>query len=120
MANIDVRKTDKPQQTTTAFDWQLAPSFELEETKDAYVFKGEVPGVKREDIEVQCKENRVSISGKRRTEKEEKREGFYSYESSSGSFTRSFTMAGAIDSSAVKIDLEGGALTIRVPKKAKA
>src|SRR5689334_20210663 len=52
----------------------FAPSFEVKETKDAYLFKADVPGVKDADLEVTVTGNRLTISGKREAEKREQTE----------------------------------------------
>lgn len=145
MANINVRKNDKraPQMATQEWDparwmktflsWdpfhEMAPSavampsalefdaaFEIKETKDAYVFKADVPGVRREDIDLQLTGNRLTISGKREAERKEEKETYYAYERSYGSFTRAYTLPEGIDASKILADLRDGVLTITVPK----
>lgn len=95
-----------------AFD----PSFEVKETKDGYLFKADVPGVKLSDIDVSVTDNRIQITGKREAEKEDKGDNFYTYERSYGSFTRAFTMPDGIDSAKIHADLRDGVLTVLVPK----
>jgi HSP20 family protein len=97
-----------------------APSFEVRETKDAYVFKADVPGVKKEDIDVSLSGNRLQVSGKRDAERETKDDTFYTYERSYGSFTRAFTLPADIDPDHVRSELKDGVLTLAVPKKAEA
>lgn len=93
------------------------PAFEVKETKDAYVIKADMPGMKESDLEVTLTGNRLTIGGKRDAEKEEKGDTFYVYERSYGSFTRSFTMPTGIDGSAIAANLEKGVLTVTVGKK---
>ena len=50
---------------------RIRSSFEVKETKDAYVFKADVPGVKESDIEVTVTGNRLTVAGKREAEKQE-------------------------------------------------
>lgn len=147
MANIDIRKNDQvaapaPREWDPArimrslLGWDpfremapfaleqpiagFAPAFEVKETKSGYLFKADVPGVKREDIDVSCTGNRLSISGKRETEKQEKTETYYTYERSYGNFTRSFTLPEGVDMNNIHADLRDGVLTIDVPKRAEA
>ena len=96
------------------------PAFEVKETKEAYVFKADVPGLKEEDVEVSLTGNRLTISGKREAEKEEKTDTFYTYERSYGTFTRSFTLPDQADVEHVKAELKSGELTLVVPKAAAA
>lgn len=93
------------------------PAFEVKETKDAYVIKADLPGMKEGDLEVTLTGNRLTIGGKRDAEKEEKGDTFYVYERSYGTFTRSFTMPPGIDASAIAANLEKGVLTVSVGKK---
>jgi HSP20 family protein len=52
----------------------FVPSFEVKETKDAYVFKADLPGVKEEDLDITVTGNRLSVSGKREAEQREESE----------------------------------------------
>jgi HSP20 family protein len=96
---------------------EWSPSFDVTETKDAYVFKADVPGVKQEDLEIATTGNRVQISGKRDTEQETKTDTVYTYERQSGSFTRSFTLPEGVDIDLAKSELKEGVLTLTIPKK---
>lgn len=93
------------------------PAFEVKETKDAYIFKADMPGVKDSDVDVSMTGNRLTISGKRESEKEEKADAYYVYERSYGNFTRSFTMPAGVDAAHVAANLEKGVLTVTVAKK---
>lgn len=95
----------------------FAPAFEVKETKDAFVFKADVPGVKEKDLEVTLTGNRLSISGKREGEKEEKAETYYTYERSYGSFTRAFTLPEGVDTEHLAAEIKEGVLTLVVPKR---
>lgn len=105
----------------TAFEpaeWH--PSFDVTETKDAFMFKADVPGVKKEDLEITTTGNRIQISGKRESEEEKKTDTVYTYERQYGSFTRSFTLPNGADVEHAKSDLKDGVLTLVVPKLAEA
>jgi len=93
-----------------------SPAFEVKETKESFVFKADVPGTKEQDIEVNVAGNRLTISGKREAEKEDKGDTFYTYERSYGSFTRTFTLPDQTDGEHVKAELKNGELTVVVPK----
>ena len=95
----------------------FAPAFEVKETKDGYLFKADVPGVKQEDIEVHLTGNRLTITGKREAEKKEQNETHYVYERTYGSFTRAFTLPDGIQEAGIVADMRDGVLTVNVPKK---
>jgi HSP20 family protein len=92
----------------------------VKETKDAYVFKADVPGVKEADIDITVTGNRLTVSGKRDAEKQEQTDRYYSYERSYGDFTRAFTLPEGADMNAVHADLKEGVLTLSVAKSPTA
>ena len=101
----------------TAMPSSFAPTFEIKETKDGYLFKADVPGVKEGDLEVTTSGNRLTVSGKREAEKQEQTDTFYTYERTYGDFTRSFTLPDDAECSASNADLKDGVLTIAIKKK---
>lgn len=95
----------------------FAPSFEVVENADAFLFKADVPGIKKEDLEISVTGNRLQISGKREAEQETKNDTIYAYERQYGSFCRSFTLPEGVDLEHAKSELKDGVLTLAVPKK---
>jgi HSP20 family protein len=100
-------------QTPSSF----VPTFEVKETKESYVFKADVPGVKESDLEIMLTGNRLMISGRREQQKEEQNDRYFAYERSFGEFTRSFTLPEGIDEAGVNADLKDGVLTVSIRKK---
>jgi HSP20 family protein len=98
----------------------FSPSFDIKETKDAYVFKADLPGIKESDLEVTVTGNRLVVSGKREAEKEEKTDTYYSCERSYGEFTRSFTLPDGVDMNSLQATLSEGVLTLTVKKAPEA
>ena len=92
------------------------PTFDVKETKDAYVFKADLPGVRNEDMDISLTGNRLTISGERNEEKEEKGETYYSCERKYGSFSRSYTLPEGADGEHIHAELNAGVLTVGVPK----
>lgn len=95
----------------------FAPAFEVRETKDAFIFKADLPGVEEKDLEITLHGDRLSVSGKRESEKREESDRFYTYERSYGSFSRSFTLPEGVDPDHVAANLKDGVLTLHLPKK---
>jgi HSP20 family protein len=93
-----------------------APAFEVKETKETFVFKADVPGIKESDLEVTAAGNRLVVSGKREAEREQKDETYYAYERSYGSFTRTFTLPDEADAAHIRAECKDGVLTVVVPK----
>ncbi len=94
----------------------FAPSFEVRETKDAYVFKADLPGLREEDLDISLTGSRLTIAGQRQEEKREEGERFYTYERSFGAFSRSFTLPEGVDAEHVQGEMKDGVLTVVIPK----
>lgn len=88
----------------------------MKETPEGYVFKADVPGVKESDLNLSLTGNRLTVSGRRDAEKEEKNDTFYAFERSFGSFTRSFTLPVEIDPNGARAEMKDGVLTVFVPR----
>lgn len=97
-----------------------APHFEVKETKESYVFKADLPGVKEADLDIALTGNRLTVSGKREAERHEETDTFYTRERSFGSFTRAFTLPEGIDPEHVQAELKSGVLNIVLPKLPEA
>ena len=94
----------------------FAPRIDIEEMDDAVVVSAELPGVEEKDFEVSLEEHVLTISGEKRANREEKREGFSYVERVSGSFRRCFRIPWEVDSDAIAASFKNGLLTVRVPK----
>lgn len=99
-------------------DW--TPSVDISETESAYLIKGEIPGVKKEDVKVTFENGTLTIQGERKMEKEEKDKKFHRIERSYGNFVRSFHMPEGVDDGAAKAEFKDGMLTVTLPKSEKA
>jgi HSP20 family protein len=95
------------------------PQFEVKETKDGYLFRADLPGVKEEDVDVSIAGNRLTITGKRDEEKRDDTDRMFLYERSYGSFTRSFTLPEGVDSEHVDAELKDGVLALHLSKRAE-
>src|SRR5215468_9981061 len=95
----------------------FAPSFDVKENKEGYVFRADLPGVRDEDLEISLTGNRLAISGRREQEKHEQGDTYYASERSYGSFSRAFTLPDGTDAENVKAELKNGVLQVVVPKK---
>ena len=102
----------------TMADW--APDVDITETDTAYLIKGEIPGVNKEDVKVNIENGMLTMSGERKQEKEEKDKKFHRIERSYGSFMRSFRLPDNVDESAIKAEFKDGMLNVTLPKSAQA
>jgi HSP20 family protein len=95
----------------------FTPRFEVKETKDAYVFKADLPGIDEKDVDISLTGNRLTVSGKREAEEQNESDRYYAYERSYGSFSRSFTLPDGADVDHANADMKNGVLMISIPKK---
>ncbi|XP_052176207.1 17.5 kDa class I heat shock protein-like [Diospyros lotus] len=94
----------------THVDWK--------ETPVAYVFKVDLPGLKKEEVKVQVEDDRVlHISGERNVEEEERNDARHRVERSKGKFMRRFQLPENAKMDQVKASLENGVLTVTIPKE---
>lgn len=95
----------------------FTPQFDVKETKDAYVFKADLPGIKESDLDISLTGNRLVVGGRRESEEREEGETYFAYERSYGSFQRAFTLPEGTDPEHVAAELKDGVLTLTLPKK---
>jgi HSP20 family protein len=93
-----------------------APLVDVLETEDSYLLYAELPGVRQEDIQLQVRERRLEISGRRQALGENR--NFLRMERSYGPFRRTFDLGAPIDSDSVTAAFEQGILRVHVPKRA--
>ncbi|NEQ50474.1 MAG: Hsp20/alpha crystallin family protein [Leptolyngbya sp. SIO3F4] len=94
----------------------FTPSAELKEQDDAYHLKLEVPGIDKDDLDIQVTAEAVSISGERKSSTESEKDGVTRSEFRYGSFSRVVPLPGRIDHQNVVADYNNGILTLTLPK----
>jgi len=92
------------------------PSVNTREADDAYYIEVDLPGVKKENISIDVKDNILTISGERVVEEKRKDDEFYRVESVYGKFARSFTLPEDVDSDKIEAKAENGVLVVKIPK----
>lgn len=92
------------------------PAIDVYEKDDGYQIKVELPGVKKEDVNVSMMGDTVTISGERRTEETMKSENYIRSEMAYGKFSRSITLPTELDANKSKATYENGILMVEVPK----
>jgi len=95
----------------------FAPTFEVREAKDAYVFKADLPGVAEKELDIHMTGNILTVSGERKQESVQEGERYFAVERGYGQFSRSFSLPDGTDGEHVSAELKDGVLTLRVPKK---
>lgn len=101
---------------------QLKMRIDVTENDKAYVVKADVPGVKKEDIDVRVEGNMVQIDARTKSEKETRGDGdkVLRSERHYGTISRSFSLGQDIDAGRVQANYADGVLTLQLPKAAPA
>ena len=109
---------DQPSQTgrSNGTTRRWLPPMDLVETADHYVLRADLPGLSDEDVTIQLEDNVLTISGERKTNHEDRPEGYYRLERGFGTFTRSLTLPDGVDPDSVQAHFDRGVLEIRIPK----
>jgi HSP20 family protein len=97
-----------------------SPSLDIVEKDNRLIARVDLPGMKKEDVKVEVVEGRLTISGERKHETEEKKENFYRCEREYGSFYRAVPLPDGAQLDGVKASFENGVLEVTVPLAARA
>ncbi|MGH9381392.1 MAG: Hsp20/alpha crystallin family protein [Thermoanaerobaculia bacterium] len=96
------------------------PAVDVHEADDTLTVTAELPGLRKQDVDITLEDNVLKLSGERRFEKDEKRESYHRIERAYGRFSRSFTLPRNVDRSRVEAQFENGLLKIVLPKSEEA
>ncbi len=110
----------EPQWKGIASNW--IPAVDVEETENEYLFKAEMPGMKKEDVKISLLDNVLTLTGEKRTEekKTDKEKKYHRVERSYGAFQRSFALSSPIRAEKISASFKDGILEISVPKSEEA
>ncbi|VAX26801.1 Small heat shock protein HSP16.5 [hydrothermal vent metagenome] len=99
---------------------EISPVVDIYEEGDDVVVKAEMPGIKKDDVDVSLTDNTITISGEKKKEEKVEKKNYYRLERSYGSFTRTFRLPAEVQSDKAKAKFKDGVLEIRVPKTEEA
>ena len=99
---------------------EVSPSMDIFTEGDDVVVKAELPGMKKENIDLSLTKDTITISGEKRKEEKVERKDYYSLERSYGSFKRSFSLPAEVQTEKASAKFKDGVLEIRVPKTEEA
>jgi len=100
---------------TALTEW--TPLVDIKEAEGEFKVKVDLPGMKKEDINIEVENNRLAISGERKFEQEEKREDYHFVERSYGRFYRAFTLPASVQADKIDAKYHDGVLEISLPKR---
>jgi HSP20 family protein len=96
------------------------PKLDIVDRDNEVLVRAEVPGVKKEDLEISVTGDLFTIKGKTRHEEKEEKGDYYRCEVSQGSFSRTVTLPAMVDESGAKAQLKDGMLEVTLPKTEKS
>ena len=96
------------------------PAVDIYETGNEVVLTAELPGMEMEDIDIQVRDNILTIKGDRRMEKSVKEDTYHRVERAYGAFSRSFTLPQMVEHEKISASYSKGLLEVRMPKSSKA
>ena len=93
---------------------------EISEDDKEYLVKADLPEMKKQDVKVNVENGVLSISGDRKSEKEEKKKKYHRIERSYGTFLRTFTLPDDADATRIAAEFKEGVLKVHLPKSPAA
>lgn len=109
-----VNNKGSQEEAITVAEW--APLVDITEDEKEFLIKAELPGLKKEEVKVTVEDGVLTMSGERKTEKEEKGKKYHRIERAYGSFIRSFTLPEGADPAKVNAEFHEGILNVHVTK----
>jgi HSP20 family protein len=97
----------------------FVPKTDVVETANAYEVHLALPGVNKEDFNIEVNDNHLTISGERKFQNEKKEKNYHAIETHYGSFSRSFTLPENVDASKINAKYNNGILEVSIPKDEK-
>jgi HSP20 family protein len=114
LLNQIINSVETSRESTTMLDF--VPKVNTREGKGAYHIEVELPGIKKEDVDVKIDGNVLTISGERKLRDEVKEEDYHKVESRYGLFSRSFTLPEKVDVENIHAESDNGIIEIIIPK----
>jgi HSP20 family protein len=98
----------------------FVPAVDIYENGEKVVLKLELPGMKKEDVDVRIENQTLTVRGERKFDSDEMEENFHRIERRYGSFFRSFSLPTTLDTDNVQAKYDAGVLSLELKKKASA
>ncbi|MGE5819045.1 MAG: Hsp20/alpha crystallin family protein [Deltaproteobacteria bacterium] len=98
----------------------VAPNVDVYEEKDDIVVKAELPGMEKNDIEVNIQDSQLTLKGEKKKEEKIEQKDYYRCERSYGAFFRSVELPQDVQADKVKASFKNGILEVRLPKSEEA
>lgn len=96
------------------------PAVDLVQEGERYVLRADLPGLTEDDVKIEVSDGVLTVSGERSSQGEERNDGYYRLERSSGRFSRSVRLPVGVDAGAIEASFEHGVLEVKIPKPEQA
>jgi HSP20 family protein len=112
-----VKWTDRD---TGLLEGAWSPAVDIYDSKDAVMVRADMPGMKKEEIDISVHGDALTLKGEKKHEEEKKDKGFVRTERFYGSFNRAIRLPAEVDAEKVEANYKNGVLELRLPKKEEA
>jgi HSP20 family protein len=101
-------------------EMRFTPAFDVSETENELIIRGEVPGMDLKDIDINLSDGLLTITGEKKHEKENKNENYYRVERHYGTFSRTMPVPFEVEADKVDATYKDGVLKVTLPKSETA
>jgi HSP20 family protein len=98
----------------------VEPAVEVSDTKDSVLVKAQVPGMSKDNIQVNITDDTLTLKGEMKEEEKKEDKNYYRQEFRYGAFTRTIPLPSPVQADKATAQLKDGVLEIRIPKSAQA
>lgn len=109
-----------PREEQSDFLGAWSPAVDIFDKGNEVVIHAELPGMKKEDIDIRVENNILNIRGKKERKEEVKEEGYFRSERAYGTFCRSFSLSNTVDVKKISAEYKDGVLSLTLPKAEEA
>jgi HSP20 family protein len=92
------------------------PAMDLVEGDDHFLLRADLPGLSEDDVNIEMRDNALTVSGERKAEHEQREKGWYRLERQFGQFSRSISLPEGVDPDGIVASFDHGVLEVRIPK----
>lgn len=120
LSNRLSRLVQTPREDEGDYLGSWSPVVDIYDKGGEVVIHAELPGMKKEDIDIRVENNVLNIRGKKERKEEVKEEGYFRSERAYGTFSRSFSLPTTVDAKKISAEYKDGVLTLNLPKAEEA
>jgi HSP20 family protein len=114
------RLFDLPREESSDSLGAWSPAVDIYDKGNEVVIHAELPGMKKDEIDVRVENNVLTVRGQKERKDEVKEDGYFRTERVYGSFSRSFSLPSTVDATKISAEYKDGVLTLSVPKAEEA